>query len=219
MIIFQFRYLFDYCFQMTRKYYSQDPEHPEFTIVRYTRTRTKAELEERNERRLQLQAMEEEIYADPVTAYLYEKQKEDLCTVRRLSKRAEFSTYSHKDLLDYVKRSSNNDGMPVVIRRVKPGSEEFSPHKALKEIKSSYRASARERRIERNADEGKFTELRRFSEDFIDEVKRTRVYRNLTQRELGALINVSESDIRLFEAGELMYNGELRAKLLWKLGM
>ncbi len=205
---------------MTRRtYYSDDSENPGFTVVSYKRQRSEEDIKERRERRLERQAMEEEIYADPVTAYLYDKQQEDMRTVRRLSKKPEFSTYTYKQLLEHVKRTGNNDGMPVVIRRVKEGSEEFSPHKALKDIRSSYRASARERRIERNAEEGKFEEHRQFSEDFIDQVKNMRNYRGLTQKALGLLINVSENDIRMFEAGELMYNGALRAKLLWKLGM
>jgi DNA-binding XRE family transcriptional regulator len=210
--------------RLRRWYLKEKQEDDGFKTVTYIRELSDHKISdearaERNERRREHSAMEAEISQDPVAAYLHEKQKEDMCTVRRLSKKPEFGTYTQKQILEYVKRTSSNDGMPIVVRRAKAGEDEISPHKLLKDIKKSYRISRAERRIEKNAEEGKFEEHRQFDPEFISDVTAARNYRGMTQRDLALLVNVSENEIKAFEAGKLMYNGALRATLLWKLGM
>ena len=200
--------------------YMADHQNPGFTIVTYKHELlTDEEQRARVTKGIDKKTMEQEIYSNPVTAYLYNKQLEDMCTVRRLSKQPKFSNYNTNQLLDHVKRNSSNDSMPLILRKAKHGSEDISPHAILKGIKQVYRTSARERRIEQNAEAGKFEPRRYFTGEFIDQVKDIRNIRNMTQKDLALLVDVNEYDIRSFEAGDMTYNGTFRANLMRKLGM
>lgn len=209
---------------MTRKYYAQDPEDPSFTIVHYgRRPLTEEQRVERRERKLDRIEMEEDIYMDPMMTYLYEKELEDSRTARRLAKTPRFASAPFKEVLDYVKKTGNSDGMPIILRKSNTSAtegdgNEITPHKAFKNLKASHRAAAQEREIERNAEEG-FFHNKRFDQAFIDRIKDIRLHRTMTQKQLGALVNVTENDIGAFERGELVYNATLRAKLIWKLGL
>lgn len=157
--------------------------------------------------------MEEDLMKDPTLWFLYQQDADILHTARRLKREPEYRKMSDEQLLNYVKRNCSNAGLPVVVRKT---SSDVSPHKTFNAIKATHVGDARDRRVERNADEGRL-EFRMFDKQFIRDVTARRNELKLTQAELAALAEVTEGDIKRFEKGEMQYSGGLRARLIWKL--
>ena len=205
---------------MVRKWYTPDPEHPGWTIVRYRRAESEEQRKKRQERSRAQREMEEEIMSDPMTAYLYEKELEAERRARRWSRQPQYHTYSHKQLVKAALASIGNDGMPVILKKTS-GTAEITSHQALKEIRRAYRpsrAQKRARAVEQRANEGDYTQ-QKFSPEFIQKIVNLRTSRGMTQKDLGQLVNETESVIRQFEKGELPFNGGLKSLLLWKMGL
>lgn len=213
---------------MTRKYYSPDPEADEngqtgYTIVSYRRPRTEREIQTRR-RNAEKRALElEEIMADPVTAYRYERDQEIKSRYLRLERDPKFAALGRSAILRYIRSYMGNDGEPMILKN--PSMADDRKKKVEVRVAGGRnRGSRHDREVEQNAEEGNLKTVL-FDPAFIERVKSARMNRVdadgkvMTQKELGMLINRTESVIADLEQGLLPYSGGLKALLTWKLGL
>lgn len=73
-------------------------------------------------------------------------------------------------------------------------------------------------RIEKDADEGNL-KVKKFESEFIKRVIDARLKKNMKQKDLAALVNRTENDIKNFEKGDLPYNAGMKSFLLIKLNL
>lgn len=195
-------------------------------VVSYRRPRrllTEEQERRRYMRKAEQQSEMDEIMADPERHYKYERNLDINGQVQRLQRNPRFYGWSKKQLWRYVDGYMGRAAEPTVLRNPNlDKNEQMSPEEHRPA--GSRRAAA----IERRAEEG-ILEHKEFSPKFIEQIKDTRsrrtvktedgVERPMTQEDLAMLVNVNGNVIRDFEAGKLIFDGALKSKLIWKLGL
>ena len=205
---------------MVKQWYISDPE-PDvngvtgYTYILYRKPRTERETKLRQLRAFKRECELEKIYADPMTAFKYERDMEIRSRVRVLERQPKFAHLSTKDLVHYVKSFMNNDNEPLIIK-----NPNFATGKKPDDVDKPHTSKQARRlhKIEKNAEEGNFT-VEVFEAELIEKIKQTRQHRSMTQKDLAMLVNRHESDIKALEKGELAFDRGLKALLLWKLGI
>lgn len=176
---------------------------------------TEKDVEDRRRRSYKRQLEEEAIAADPLKRYRYEKKAEIRRRVARLSKDPQYNKMSEKHLYQHVADNYGNQGEPVIITKPKTESEVQKENTANRKYRSTTR---RERNLERNAEEGNLV-LKEFGRDFVEKIKTIRTQREITQEDLAKMVNRTKNEIRDLENGQLQFDGGLKSKLIWKLGL
>lgn len=184
--------------------------------------------EQERARELRKRERAEEMYAimsDPVLAWKYKRRQRIAGEVKRLSKQQRYLGMPKRDLWQYVEGYISRSDEPTVIVNPKAAAE-----RAAKEAKEQSRGhgSRRDAMVEQQAEEGNFVK-KEFDREFIQRIKQTRASRTvpnldgtertMTQEDLGQLLSVNPGVIRDFEAGKLPFDGGLKSKLIWKLGL
>jgi hypothetical protein len=174
------------------------------------------------DRKRQLRAEEEErIRADPVASALRERKHGIWAAVRRLERTPKFYGWTRKQIRDYLESQVSYDRVPTIICKDDPDADPDAPRRNRDK-------GGRARRVERNAEEGKL-QLTHFTKEFVDQVKAARAARQvagedgemrpMTQADLARLVSRTANEIKAFEAGEMLFDGQLKTLLMWKLGM
>ena len=176
---------------------------------------TEKDVEDRQRRAYKRRLEEEAIMADPLKRFRHEKKAEIRRCVARLSKDPRYYKFSERQLYQHVTDNYGNQGEPVIISKPKTEAEVQKEKKANRKYRSTTR---RERNIERNAEEGNLV-LKEFGRDFIEKIKTIRTQRELTQEDLAKMVNRTKNEIRDLENGQLQFDGGLKSKLIWKLGL
>jgi len=181
------------------------------------------ENEKRRSREKRLAFMEATM-KDPVRRYWYERNQEINRVTTQLQKDHRYSGWSKTMIRDHVSRSMSRDREPVVINPISDEDRDMGITSAHKRR----RGTRRDAIIERRAEEGDLKQ-KMFDREFIDKIRQARERRSIvgpdmeerqmTQRDVAVLVNVKPSVINDFESGNLAFDGALKAKLIWKLGL
>jgi len=164
------------------------------------------------------------IMADPVKRWNYERRQDIYATAQRLMREPRFHGWTFREVRAYVNGYKSRSGEPTVL--LNPNAND-KPTVLAKSGKGRA-GSRREAAIERRAEDGIFTQ-KEFSREFVDQVKRARCSRKtvdaegvehvMTQQDLASLLNTNVSVINEFENYTLPYDGGLKSRLIWKLGL
>ena len=197
-------------------WYTVDPEDPTFQVVHYRNPYVSEEEREATARRRYRRAIEEaEIMADPLKRYHHERRAEIRRRVAQYSKNPKFYGVSQNELRRYVTAEMGNHDEPQIISKTRRDGD-GNPVENKPRRRGG--GTGRERRIERNAEAGNLT-VKEFGKEFIDKIKTIRTARNLTQEDLAKMVNRTKNEIQALEKGELVFDGGLKSKLIWKLGL
>ena len=197
------------------KYFSVDPEDNTYTVVCYSKTLTPAQTDARRLRRLRNYSQIQEKLADPVEAYYYEKEQNDIAAAKRAEKLPKNSGKTLRTLIHEIQMRSSSDRMPTVLKKNTNGTAKTVERRTVKNTRRK-QTSRIQKQLEANADAGLLNRVM-FDPDFIHSVKVYRKNKGLTQASLAQLINVKPSEIRAFEHNELIFDASLKAVLAAKL--
>ena len=196
----------------SQKYFVADPEDATFTLVCYRGVLTPAQTDARRLRRLRNYSQIQEKMADPMEAYFFEKEQNEIAAAKRLSKNPQNYGKTLRDLIHEVQLRSTNDRMPIILRNGKgEGAAKTVQRKMVKNTRGK-QSNRFQKQLEANADAGLLAKTL-FDPDFIKSVKVFRKNKALTQAALAQLINVKEHEIRSFERNELVFDASLKALL------
>lgn len=198
-----------------------------WTTVSYHRPRpTRSEDEQRayDMRKQEEYARMTEIMNDPVKRWNYERRQDIYATTRRLMRDQRFYGWTFKEVRAYVDGYKNRSSEPTVLLNPKADKSTAAVTKDGKRRAGSRRDAA----LERRAEDGIFSQ-KEFTREFVDQVKRARSSRKtvdaegvehvMTQQDLANLLNTNVSIIHDFESYKLPFDGGLKSKLIWKLGL
>jgi ribosome-binding protein aMBF1 (putative translation factor) len=155
---------------------------------------------------------------DPMARYAHDKALHCAVMGRRISKdpRTSFLSQARRDAL--AQSSWNADAMPMILRKEGSGPSKELARSHAQVNRQKGKTSGELRKVERDAEEGA-VRTKTFDREFVDLVRTARAQRELTQSDLAKLVNVLEGDIRDLEKGTLLYDGELKSLLMWKLSL
>jgi len=200
-----------------------------WTTVSYHRphpVRSKEEQRAYNMRKQEELARMEDIMNDPVKRWKYERRQDVYTTAHRLMRDHRFYGWTARQVRAYVDGYKNRDE-PTVLLNPKANDKPLS---TVTQTRTGKRraGSRRDAALEQRAEDGDFSQ-KEFSRDFVDQVKRARVSRKtvddegvehvMTQQDLANLLNTNVSVIHDFESYTLPFDGGLKSKLIWKLGL
>jgi len=196
-----------------------DPANGPFYTVNYVRE-SPEDKAARNRRALQHELYMAEINSNPLTKWLYERDRDQEHAARRLSKQRGWDTKSREQILHYVRANWNNSTEPTIMGSMAALQEEgYSKRMTLRQhLKASRRLNepARLNSVERAAEDGNY-KVRTFDPVFIEQIKTLRQEKGLSQKDLAVAINRPVNEISSLERGELVFNGELKSLLHQKL--
>lgn len=194
------------------KYFTVDPEDNTYTVVCYRRSLTPAQTDARRLRRLRNYSQIQEKLADPVEAYYYEKEQNEIAAAKRAEKLPKNSGKTLRTLIHEIQMRSTSDRMPVVIKKNNAnGTAKTVERRTVKNTRGK-QTSRIQKQLEANADAGLLNRVM-FDPDFIHSVKVYRKNKGLTQASLAQLIHVKPNEIRAFEHNELIFDASLKALL------
>lgn len=186
---------------------------------------TKEQEHQRRMRKAEEEAALADIMTDPEKRYKYERSQRIFGEVRRLRRDQRFQGMTPKQLWKYVDGYLGRADEPTIIR--KPTTGDVVPTDETSAERSRRNQWSHDAAVERRAEAGNLQQ-KMFSKEFIDQIKEARARRTvptehgrraMTQEDLGKLVHVNASVIRDFEAGKLLFDGALKSKLIWKLGL
>jgi hypothetical protein len=169
----------------------------------------------------------DDIMNDPVKRWKYERRQDIYTTAQRLMRDQRFYGWTARQVRAYVDGYKNRSGEPTVL--LNPKANDRSPTTVTETRGGKRRAgSRRDAALEYRAEAGDFSQ-KEFSREFVDQVKRARSSRKtvdtegvehvMTQQDLANLLNANVSVIHDFESYTLPFDGGLKSKLIWKLGL
>jgi DNA-binding XRE family transcriptional regulator len=197
---------------MNSAYFHPDSEDSTFTVVCYRKNMTDAQRDARRLRRARNYAALQEKLADPMEAYLYQKEQLEQAAAKRAMKLPKNSGKTLRELIHLAQLRGTNDRMPIIIRKTSLTKQGGEVERRMVKNTRGQKSTRFQKQLEKNADEG-LLEQTLFDPEFIKQVKRFRAKTNLTQKDLAQKINVKEHELRAFERNELLYDASLKALL------
>jgi DNA-binding XRE family transcriptional regulator len=201
---------------MTQKYNYVDPDDNTFTVVCRHPSYSQAEIDKRRLYRLRNYSQIQEKLADPMEAYFYFKEMNDIATAKRNERLPKNNGKTLRELIHEVQLRSNNDRMPLILKNGKGAGSTMTVQRKMVKNTRNKQSNRFQKQLETNADAGLLKRIL-FEQDFIQSVKAYRKNKALTQAELAKRLNVKEYEIRAFERNELIFDAGLKALLAAQL--
>ena len=196
---------------MNSAYFYPDPEDKTYTVVCYRKDLSPAQRDARRLRRLRNYTALQEKLANPMEAFLYEKEQLEMRAAQRAMRLPKNSSKTLRELIHEAQLRGTNDRMPIIIRKNNLHKTGEVERRVVKN-KRGEKTTRFQKQLEQNADQG-LLDKNLFDPDFIKQVKRYRAKNSITQKDLALKINVKEHEIRSFERNELLYDASLKALL------
>lgn len=171
-----------------------------------------------------------EAMKDPMYAHAYETKMFEDHWIRRLRKDPRYSHLPPKQMRSHIPSYSMQDTTPVVVDRrtrdeygdviqdtrgTRHGGARRGVSGTMRGGTNRQRESRSGSRIERDVDEG--VRAKKFTKEFINNVKDARLAAGLTQEQLALKIDRKKSEVSDFESGKLAFDRGLKAILTWKI--